>query len=73
MGDAEMQLNCRERDRIILALALAVNNANNGYDLLEWASGEDERRQALLTIETSQDHCRRLRALVIRHCSSHGC
>ena len=68
-----MQVNCRERDRIILALALAVNNAHNGYAILEWASGEEERLQALHTIETSQDHCRRLRALVIRHCRSHGC
>jgi hypothetical protein len=68
-----MQLNCSERDRIILALALAANNTESGYATLEWASGEEERRQALRTIETSQDHCRRLRALFIRHCGTHGC
>ena len=68
-----MQTSCRERDRIILALALAVNNANNGYAILEWAADEAERRQALETIELSQNHCQRLRALVIRHCSAHGC
>ncbi|HMD70938.1 MAG TPA: hypothetical protein VKF41_06315 [Bryobacteraceae bacterium] len=68
-----MQMSCRERDRIILALALAVNDANNGYAILEWASDDDERRQALQTIETSQDHCNRLRRLVVSHCQSHGC
>ena len=68
-----MLMSCRERDRIILALALAVNNANNGYAILEWAADDVERRQALQTIETSQNHCHRLRALVMRHCESHGC
>jgi hypothetical protein len=54
-------------------LALAVNNANNGYAILEWAADDAERRQALETIEISQNHCQRLRALVMRHCAVHGC
>ena len=64
---------CRERDRIILAFALAMNNTNNGYSSLEGALTEKERHQAMRTIETSQDHCYQLRELVIRHCESHGC
>jgi hypothetical protein len=64
---------CRERDRIILAFALAMNNSNNGYSKLEEAISEKERRQAKRAIETSQDHCCQLRELVIRHCESHGC
>lgn len=66
-------MSCRERDRIILAFALAMNNTNNGYASLELALDDKERRQAMRTIETSQDHCYQLRALVIRHCESHGC
>ena len=68
-----MRMSCRERDRIILAFALAMNNTNNGYDSLELASDDDERSEALQTIETSQDHCFQLRALVLRHCEMHGC
>ncbi len=66
-------MSCRERDRIILAFALAMNNTNNGYASLEGASSDKERRQALRTIETSQDHCFQLRNLMLRHCESHGC
>ena len=66
-------MSCRERDRIILAFALAMNNTNNGYSSLEGANNETERRQALRSIETSQDHCSQLRELVLRHCESHGC
>lgn len=68
-----MRTSCRERDRIILALVLAVNNANNGHAILEWAADDDDRRLALETIEASKDHCHRLRALVMRHCKAHGC
>jgi hypothetical protein len=68
-----MQVSCPERDRIVVLLALAVNNSNNGYAMLEWAADDDERSQAMQTIADSQDHCRRLRALVMRHCQSHGC
>lgn len=66
-------MSCRERDRIILAFALAMNNTNNGYSSLEGALTENDRRQALRTIERSQVHCFQLRELVIRHCASHGC
>jgi hypothetical protein len=66
-------MSCRERDRIILAFALAMNNTNNGYASLEGAATDGERSQARQTIETSQDHCYRLRELVIRHCEAHGC
>ena len=68
-----MHVSCRERDRILLALALAVNNANNGYAILEWAADDSERSQALQMIAVSQNHCQRLRALVMSHCQSHGC
>jgi hypothetical protein len=66
-------MSCQERDRIILAFALAMNNTNNGYTSLEAALTERERRQAMRTIETSQGHCYQLRELVQRHCESHGC
>ena len=66
-------MSCHERDRIILAFALAMNNTNNGYNSLESALNDRERRQALRVIETSQGHCHHLRDLVIRHCEEHGC
>jgi hypothetical protein len=66
-------MSCHERDRIILQFALAMNNTNNGYTSLEFAADDDERRRALRTIETSQDHCYQLRAQVVRHCELHGC
>jgi hypothetical protein len=58
---------------MILAFALAMNNTNNGYTSLEVASTEPERRYALRTIATSQEHCQELRELFLRHCESHGC
>jgi len=66
-------MSCRERDRIILAFALAMNNKNNGYTSLESAQSERERRQAIRAIETSQGRCHQLREQVIRHCETHGC
>jgi len=66
-------MSCRERDRIILAFALAMNNTNNGYNSLETANSDNERRQALRAIELSRGHCYQLQALMLRHCESHGC
>ena len=40
-------MSCRERDKMILAFALAVNEGNNASFDLETATDESERRQAL--------------------------
>ena len=66
-------MSCQERDRMILAFALAMNSTNNGYVNLEAANTERERRHALRLIATSQEHCYQLRELFLRHCEAHGC
>lgn len=66
-------MSCQERDRIILAFALAVNERNNASFDLETATNETEREQALTVIESAQYHSHRLRALVLDHCQQHGC
>jgi len=58
---------------MILAFALAMNNANSGYDRLESACTDRERREALRNIQSAQNYCHALRDAVIRHCEAHGC
>ncbi|SPF52448.1 hypothetical protein SBA4_5060007 [Candidatus Sulfopaludibacter sp. SbA4] len=66
-------MSCQERDKIILAFALAMNEGNNARFDLEAAASETERKEALTLIESSQYHSHRLRALVLDHCQQHGC
>ena len=64
---------CQERDRIILAFALAVNQQNNVAASLESTSNEEERILMLSTMETGRGHCHELRDLLVHHCQQHGC
>ena len=58
---------------MILAFALAMNNTNTGYESLQAAGTERERRQALRNIRDAQNHCSTLRDAMMRHCEAHGC
>lgn len=64
---------CQERDRIILAFALAVNQQNNANSTLEGVVDENERGQVLSSLEVTRGHCHELRDLLILHCQKHGC
>lgn len=64
---------CQERDRIILAFALAVNEKNSVSSNLETLADEAERKLMQLCYETSSGHCRALQDRLIVHCQEHGC
>ena len=66
-------MSCRERDKMILAFALVLNEGNNATYDLETAANETERKEALSVIESAQYHSQRLRAAVLDHCQQHGC
>lgn len=67
------QMNCLERDRIILAFALAANERNIAAGDLEAAVTEAERRDAQRSVDTAKGYCFQLRDLVLKHCEQHGC
>ena len=67
------QVTCQERDRIVLALVLAVNAQNNASSSLEDPLDEVERDRALNSMKVSRDHCHELRAMLLTHCEQHGC
>ena len=64
---------CQERDRIILAFALAVNQQNNVTSSLEGAMDEAERGRMMSSMEAGRGHCHELRDLLVLHCQKHGC
>jgi hypothetical protein len=64
---------CQERDRIILAFALAVNQQNNVSSSLEGTLDEAERVAMLTSMEAGRGHCHQLRDLLVLHCQQHGC
>lgn len=64
---------CRERDRILLAFALAVNQQNNASSSLETAVDDAERHSMLSSMEASKGHCHELRDMLLLHCRQHGC
>jgi hypothetical protein len=66
-------MTCQERDKIILAFALAMNEGNNASSDLAEARSDHERAEALHLLEASSRHTHRLRALVLDHCKQHGC
>lgn len=66
-------MSCQERDRIILAFLLAVNEGNNASSDLEAATSEPERTQALKIIESAKGFSHHLRTQVLVHCLQHGC
>jgi hypothetical protein len=66
-------MSCQERDRIILAFLLAVNEGNNASSDLEVATSDTERTQALKVIQRSKGYSHHLRTQVVIHCLEHGC
>jgi len=66
-------MSCRERDRIILAFLLAVNEGNNASSDLEVATSDTERSLALKIIESAKRYSHHLRTQVLIHCLQHGC
>jgi hypothetical protein len=66
-------LPCQERDRIILALVLAVNAQNNVASGVDAIVDADERHRAMASIEAGRGHCHELRDRLLLHCEKHGC
>ena len=66
-------MTCQERDRIILAFLLAVNEGNNASSDLEDATNDTERNLALKVIQSARRYCHHLRTQVVIHCLEHGC
>ncbi|HLK66215.1 MAG TPA: hypothetical protein VKU19_22425 [Bryobacteraceae bacterium] len=66
-------MSCQERDKIILAFMLAMNEGNYASSELEAATDQGERDQALRTMESARGYCDRLRTQVLTHCLQHGC
>ena len=66
-------MSCQERDKIILAFLLAVNERNNASSDLETATDESERAEARRIVESARGYCHRLRDQVLVHCQQCGC
>jgi hypothetical protein len=66
-------MSCQERDRIVLAFALAANESNIAANDLEAALTDSERRYAQQSIETAKRYCHQLRDRFLSHCRQHGC
>ena len=66
-------MSCLERDRIILAFALAANERNSAVGDWELAASDAEREQAHAVVRTAESSCHKLRAMVLTHCTQHGC
>ena len=66
-------MSCEERDKIILAFLLAVNEGNIASSDLEAATNDTERSRARMTIESANGYSHHLRYQVLIHCLRHGC
>jgi hypothetical protein len=66
-------MSCGERDRIILAFALAANEHNLASGEFENAATDAERLRAQQSVDAAKGYCFHLRDLVMRHCTQHGC
>ena len=66
-------MSCTERDRIILAFALAANEGNIAAEDLEGAASDGERQEARKSVEVARNYCYSLRAMFLTHCQQHGC
>jgi hypothetical protein len=64
---------CQERDRLILAFALALNEQNDAWSKLEGARSDNERTHAKHSIDTAKGNCHELRSALLVHCDQHGC
>jgi hypothetical protein len=66
-------MSCMERDRIILAFALAANERNIAVGDWEDAAGDVARTQAHDVMQTAEGSCLKYREMVLSHCQAHGC
>ena len=66
-------MHCTERDRIVLAFALAVNEKNIASEEGETASTDRARQAALHAADTARNYCFSLRSRFLDHCHHHGC
>ncbi len=66
-------MSCTERDRIILAFALAANEGNIAAEDLELADSDGERQHAAKSMEAARNYCYSLRTMFLTHCEHHGC
>ena len=64
---------CQERDRIILAFALAVNEQNNASSNLDGVVDDVERGRMQISVEAGRGYCHELRDMLLLHCEKHGC
>jgi hypothetical protein len=66
-------MSCTERDRIVLAFALAANEGNIAAEDVELASSDGERQNARQSMEAARSYCYSLRTRFLTHCEQHGC
>jgi hypothetical protein len=66
-------MSCTERDRIVLAFALAANEGNIAAEDVEQAASDGERQHAERSVEVARNYCYSLRARFLTHCEQHGC
>jgi len=66
-------MNCTERDNIILAFALAANEKNIAAEEFESAQNERARQSALVSRDAAGNYCFSLRSRFLDHCRQHGC
>lgn len=64
---------CQERDRMILAFVLAVNERDIASSDLETSTNEAERWRLQQSIRSAAGQSEQLRAEVLRHFTQHGC
>jgi hypothetical protein len=60
-------MSCQEKDRIVLAFALAANESNIAAKDLELARDDSERHSAQQCIETAKRYCFQLRDRMLSH------
>jgi hypothetical protein len=66
-------MSCEERDRLVLALAVAANEGKTASEDLERATTDGEREHAEKALEMARNYCHSLRAKFLLHCEQHGC
>ncbi len=67
------EMSCLERDRIILAFALAANERNIAVGDWEEAVSEPSRTQLHEVMLVAESSCLKYREMVLSHCHEHGC
>jgi hypothetical protein len=66
-------MQCTERDHIILAFALAVNEKNIAVEEGESAHTERARQAARHAADAAGNYSFALRSRFLDHCTQHGC